>query len=711
MDKKAQREAEKQAKKEAKEREKLAKKQAKAVVPGGQWSVSDVGDWLASIELKEYSGTFKKNKIDGAALLALTTEDLQELGVGVLGHRKKMMAGIEMLNARLRGQRPPQAGGPPGQPGRPGGPPPQQQAVPTIGLIARNIGGKVHVFDQESGEEVFDIPAHQRAMHAKLAAQQQGGVAPGQPGGPPGAPGQPQPGPGAPGQPQPGPAGQPQQQPPPAVAAPDQDMPPPRPAPMGGAGPAEAADMAPPPPRPAPMGAPGTPELDRGVSIKQAPGVPSHDLTFAPVGAPAQPSDFGASSTDDDAPPPPRPSKPQDDVAEPKGVGFPGQTESMRRAPPPAAAVQEEDIHDRVEPHLRSAPWYQPNTPIDQALASLAGHPNGSFLVVNDLDDNLLALLYVEGGVVRQNTIALSQRGLHLEGVSGTYFSGLDGLVQYYAGNNEERPYMLSTSPGAEAPSGSRPAERPPAAAQPPPTSAVLPEEPDPDEHWMADWYYKDTPKEKALEMIEFEPDGSFLVRDSRSEPGCFALSYVFQGNIFHKLIETTAAGLRFKHGNNFHNTLTELINFFMATKGDELKCILVPPRAPTDIREHRTETLKHKQSTIKSMTVAPMGPPPVTTSGRQNFAWNCVHLSRDQALLQLTGRPLGAFIIRASDKSHAALSMVSPTGLYHMHIEKGGTGLHLRKAGAPSFRSMEDLIGYYAKPQQADLPCNLMEV
>lgn len=51
--------------------------------PGSQWGVSDVLEWLEAIDLKEYSGTFKKNKIDGVLLLKLSEDDVKELGVGV----------------------------------------------------------------------------------------------------------------------------------------------------------------------------------------------------------------------------------------------------------------------------------------------------------------------------------------------------------------------------------------------------------------------------------------------------------------------------------------------------------------------------------------------------------------------------------------------------------------------------------------------------
>lgn len=42
-----------------------------------------MSQWLEAIELKEYVGAFKKNKVDGVTLLKLGEEDLKEMGVGV----------------------------------------------------------------------------------------------------------------------------------------------------------------------------------------------------------------------------------------------------------------------------------------------------------------------------------------------------------------------------------------------------------------------------------------------------------------------------------------------------------------------------------------------------------------------------------------------------------------------------------------------------
>ena len=57
----------------------------------------DVGDWLRSLGLGQYEGTFRENEIDGEVLPTLTAEDLKELGVAVLGHRRKMLTAIAEL--------------------------------------------------------------------------------------------------------------------------------------------------------------------------------------------------------------------------------------------------------------------------------------------------------------------------------------------------------------------------------------------------------------------------------------------------------------------------------------------------------------------------------------------------------------------------------------------------------------------------------------
>ena len=59
----------------------------------------------------------------------------------------------------------------------------------------------------------------------------------------------------------------------------------------------------------------------------------------------------------------------------------------------------------------------------------------------------------------------------------------------------------------------------------------------------------------------------------------------------------------------------------------------------------------------------------------------------------------MGSFVIRPSDKSFAALSMVSPSGQYHMHIESDDRGVikGLLESLFPSFSQPCSLSLYKA--------------
>ncbi|MGD0188812.1 MAG: adenylate/guanylate cyclase domain-containing protein [Roseiarcus sp.] len=59
----------------------------------------DVGDWLRRLGLGQYEAAFRDNAIDGAVLPKLTADDLRELGVAVVGHRRKIISAIEEFNA------------------------------------------------------------------------------------------------------------------------------------------------------------------------------------------------------------------------------------------------------------------------------------------------------------------------------------------------------------------------------------------------------------------------------------------------------------------------------------------------------------------------------------------------------------------------------------------------------------------------------------
>jgi class 3 adenylate cyclase len=59
----------------------------------------DVGGWLRRLGLEQYEAAFRDNQIDETVLPSLTAEDLKDLGVGLVGHRRKLLNAIERLHS------------------------------------------------------------------------------------------------------------------------------------------------------------------------------------------------------------------------------------------------------------------------------------------------------------------------------------------------------------------------------------------------------------------------------------------------------------------------------------------------------------------------------------------------------------------------------------------------------------------------------------
>ena len=59
----------------------------------------DVGAWLRGLGLERYEAAFRENEIDETVPLSLTAEDLKDLGVGIVGHRRKLLDAITALRA------------------------------------------------------------------------------------------------------------------------------------------------------------------------------------------------------------------------------------------------------------------------------------------------------------------------------------------------------------------------------------------------------------------------------------------------------------------------------------------------------------------------------------------------------------------------------------------------------------------------------------
>ena len=66
----------------------------------------DLGGWLRSLGLERYEAAFRENEINERVLPSLTAEDLKELGVAALGHRRILLDAIAALRTDAGGKAP-----------------------------------------------------------------------------------------------------------------------------------------------------------------------------------------------------------------------------------------------------------------------------------------------------------------------------------------------------------------------------------------------------------------------------------------------------------------------------------------------------------------------------------------------------------------------------------------------------------------------------
>ena len=66
----------------------------------------DIEAWLQGLGLERYITAFRDNEIDREVLPRLTSEDLKEIGVAAIGHRRKLLDAIAALGASAAGTTP-----------------------------------------------------------------------------------------------------------------------------------------------------------------------------------------------------------------------------------------------------------------------------------------------------------------------------------------------------------------------------------------------------------------------------------------------------------------------------------------------------------------------------------------------------------------------------------------------------------------------------
>ena len=59
----------------------------------------DVAEWLRKLGLERYAAAFRENAVTADVLPDLTADDLKELGVAAVGHRRRLLQAIATARA------------------------------------------------------------------------------------------------------------------------------------------------------------------------------------------------------------------------------------------------------------------------------------------------------------------------------------------------------------------------------------------------------------------------------------------------------------------------------------------------------------------------------------------------------------------------------------------------------------------------------------
>jgi hypothetical protein len=60
----------------------------------------DVAEWLRALGLERYEATFRENDVDAELLPGLTGDDVKEIGITSLGHRRRLLEAIAALRLK-----------------------------------------------------------------------------------------------------------------------------------------------------------------------------------------------------------------------------------------------------------------------------------------------------------------------------------------------------------------------------------------------------------------------------------------------------------------------------------------------------------------------------------------------------------------------------------------------------------------------------------
>jgi class 3 adenylate cyclase len=125
----------------------------------------EITNWLEGLGLEQYASAFHDNAIDAEVLRELTADDLKDLGISLVGHRRKLLAAI----AALREDRPisgaPNASDEPAQSGQEAGAKPITAERRQLTVLFADLVGSTELAARLDPEDLHEvIGAYHRAV-------------------------------------------------------------------------------------------------------------------------------------------------------------------------------------------------------------------------------------------------------------------------------------------------------------------------------------------------------------------------------------------------------------------------------------------------------------------------------------------------------------------------------------------------------------------
>lgn len=133
----------------------------------------DVADWLRNLGLERYEAAFRENEIGASVLPDLTADDLKEIGVIPVGHRRQLLAAI----AALQSGPPPAAVASSATPANPAPPGPGAAERRQLTVMFCDLVGSTALSTQVDPEDLRDLINRYHACCAEHVARFGGTVA------------------------------------------------------------------------------------------------------------------------------------------------------------------------------------------------------------------------------------------------------------------------------------------------------------------------------------------------------------------------------------------------------------------------------------------------------------------------------------------------------------------------------------------------------